>query len=66
MFLKEDDLKEILVDTEAKGIKTQKEGDKKKNNSRKYCHTSIIASILVLEVSYPNQQKKNKQHVNVY
>ena len=30
MFLKEDDLKEILVDTEAKGIKTQKEGDKKK------------------------------------
>jgi len=29
MFLKEDDLKEILVDTEAKGIKTQKEGDKK-------------------------------------
>ena len=27
--LKEDDLKEILVDIEAKGIKTQKEGDKK-------------------------------------
>lgn len=29
MFLKEDDLKEILVEPEAKGIKTQKEGDEK-------------------------------------
>jgi len=28
-FLKEDDLKQILVDAEAKGIKTQKERDKK-------------------------------------
>lgn len=36
-----------------------------KNNSRKHCLTSIIASILVPEVNYPNQQK-NKQHVNVY
>ena len=38
-LLKQDDLKEVLVDAEAKGIKTHKERDK--NNSWKCCHTSV-------------------------
>ena len=61
-FLKQDNLKEMLVDTEAKGIKTHKECDKQQF---KEILPYINDYYLVLEVNLLHKLEK-KQHINIY